>query len=192
MTSPKARFAGDPPEFPTVDSRAGTPARADATEWRGDEHPATAGPRSLGGTWGFAAGCPLAARDATTVHDVVGGVVAAVGAAEAVGVAVGTMVVVGVTFVILRRLFGWFARPSVSVVDDQPASVLSDRDRLLLLVERHGGRMRQQEIVAQVEWSKAKVSRLLSELEEEGVLRKLRLGRENLIYLERGDATDRD
>ncbi|MFB6079793.1 MAG: helix-turn-helix transcriptional regulator [Haloferacaceae archaeon] len=118
--------------------------------------------------------------------------VAAVGPFDAVGTAVGTALVVGLALLVAHLAFGTFRRPSVSVVRDEPPSVLSDRDRLLLLVERHDGRMRQQEIVAQVEWSKAKVSRLLSDLEEEGVLRKIRLGRENLICLESHDPFGRN
>ena len=118
--------------------------------------------------------------------------IAAVGLSDAVGAAVGTAVVVGLALLAVRLFSGAFQRPSVPVVRDEPPSMLSDRDRLLLLVERHGGQMRQQEIVTQVEWSKAKVSRLLSDLEEEGVLRKLRLGRENLICLESHDPFGRN
>jgi uncharacterized membrane protein len=120
----------------------------------------------------------------TRLDLVAGQQVATAGTSVAVGAAVGTVVVVGLALLGARLVFGSFRRPSVRVVRDEPASVLSDRDRIVLLVDRNGGRMRQQEIVAQVEWSKAKVSRLLSDLEEEGVLRKLRLGRENLICLE--------
>lgn len=75
-------------------------------------------------------------------------------------------------------------RPSVDVVRGEPEVMFSDRDRILLLIERRGGRIRQRQIVEQVEWSKAKVSRLLSDLEEEGLVRKIRLGRENLVCLE--------
>lgn len=83
-----------------------------------------------------------------------------------------------------RFVGAYFHRPSVEVVRNEPDSIFSDRDRVLLLIERQGGRVRQRQIVEQVEWSKAKVSRLLSELEEEGVIRKVRLGRENLVCLE--------
>lgn len=124
--------------------------------------------------------------DVRTLH-VVDGPVAVTG----VSAAVGAVVLVGLVALAVYLFLEAFQRPSVPVIRDEPASVLSDRDRILLLIERHDGRMRQQEIVAQVEWSKAKVSRLLSELEEEGTLRKLRLGRENLICLESHDPFDR-
>ncbi|WP_254862675.1 helix-turn-helix transcriptional regulator [Halovivax gelatinilyticus] len=62
---------------------------------------------------------------------------------------------------------------------DQP--ILTDRERVLELVDANGGRMKQTEIVDSVEWSKAKVSRLLADLESNEDIIKLRLGRENLI-----------
>nr|WP_224829287.1 helix-turn-helix domain-containing protein [Saliphagus sp. LR7] len=61
--------------------------------------------------------------------------------------------------------------------------VVTDRERVRRLLVDHGGRMRQSEIVDSVEWSKAKVSRLLADLEADGEITKLRLGRENLICL---------
>lgn len=63
------------------------------------------------------------------------------------------------------------------------SDVLTDRERVRRLVTDNGGRMKQSEIVDSVEWSKAKVSRLLADLEAEGEITKLRLGRENLICL---------
>lgn len=64
-----------------------------------------------------------------------------------------------------------------------PEEFVSDRERVRQLVGRNGGRMRQSEIVEAVDWSKAKVSRLLADLEEDDEITKLRLGRENLICL---------
>lgn len=60
---------------------------------------------------------------------------------------------------------------------------LTDREKIRQLVEANGGRMKQAEIVDSVEWSKAKVSRLLTDLESDDEITKLRLGRENLICL---------
>ncbi|MFC7007451.1 helix-turn-helix transcriptional regulator [Halalkalicoccus salilacus] len=45
------------------------------------------------------------------------------------------------------------------------------------------GRMRQTRIVERTDWSKSKVSMLLSEMEADGALHKLRVGRENIISL---------
>ncbi|WP_136689009.1 helix-turn-helix transcriptional regulator [Halorhabdus amylolytica] len=62
-------------------------------------------------------------------------------------------------------------------------ALLDDEDRVRQLLEDNGGRMKQTEIVDATEWSKSKVSMLLSEMEEEGEITKLRVGRENIISL---------
>jgi len=70
--------------------------------------------------------------------------------------------------------------PESDIGQDQ---LLSDEDRVLKLLEENGGRMRQVTIVEETEWSKSKVSMLLSDMEEEGDISKLRVGRENIISL---------
>ncbi len=61
--------------------------------------------------------------------------------------------------------------------------LLNDDDRVIKLLEENGGRMKQVDIVETTEWSKSKVSMLLSDMEEEGDISKLRVGRENIISL---------
>lgn len=61
--------------------------------------------------------------------------------------------------------------------------IVSSADRIERLLDEHGGRMRQAEIVDLLDWSKSKVSRVLSSMEEQDRVRKIRLGRENLIVL---------
>lgn len=61
---------------------------------------------------------------------------------------------------------------------------LTDEDRVQALLREHGGRMKQSHIVAETEWSKAKVSRLLSSMNDEGTIEKLSIGRENIISLD--------
>lgn len=70
--------------------------------------------------------------------------------------------------------------PTPTVSDEE---LLSDEDRVHKLLEGNGGRMRQVDIVDETEWSKSKVSMLLSEMEEAGEISKLRVGRENIISL---------
>jgi len=67
-----------------------------------------------------------------------------------------------------------------TVTDDE---LLNDDDRVIKLLEDNGGRMKQVDIVETTEWSKSKVSMLLSDMEEEGDISKLRVGRENIISL---------
>jgi uncharacterized membrane protein len=57
------------------------------------------------------------------------------------------------------------------------------------LLEQKGGRMKQADIVEETGWSNAKVSQLLSAMEEDGRIDKLRIGRENLISFPDVDVT---
>ena len=70
----------------------------------------------------------------------------------------------------------------------EPASisesvVQSDEQRTIDLLRESGGRLPQREITERTEWSKSKVSRLLSKMEEEDMVTKINMGRENLIAL---------
>ena len=68
-----------------------------------------------------------------------------------------------------------------SAISDE--ELLSDEERVVALLEERGGRMKQVEIVRNTDWSKSKVSMLLSEMESEGTISKLRVGRENIVSL---------
>jgi hypothetical protein len=61
------------------------------------------------------------------------------------------------------------------------AELLSDEERVMRLLDENGGRMKQVNIVDETDWSKSKVSMLLSEMEDAGQISKLRVGRENII-----------
>lgn len=63
--------------------------------------------------------------------------------------------------------------------DHVPA--LTDADRVEQLLTENDGRMRQSVIVEELDWSKSKVSRVLSSMEEDDRIRKISIGRENLI-----------
>ncbi|AGB37573.1 helix-turn-helix transcriptional regulator [Natronococcus occultus] len=71
--------------------------------------------------------------------------------------------------------------PSEALTEDE---LLTDEDRVIRLIRENGGRMKQVNIVEETGWSKSKVSMLLSEMEREGSISKLRVGRENIISLE--------
>jgi hypothetical protein len=80
---------------------------------------------------------------------------------------------------------------STGTVDDPFAEVdedlLSDEERVERHLEAAGGRMKQAEIVDRTGWSNAKVSQVLSQMDEDDRVEKLRIGRENLISLPDGD-----
>ncbi|WP_435359741.1 helix-turn-helix transcriptional regulator [Haloarchaeobius sp. DFWS5] len=76
--------------------------------------------------------------------------------------------------------------------DDEPAEpeqdtidveLLSDEERVLRMLRGNGGRMKQANIVKETGWSNAKVSQLLSGMDDDDEIEKLRIGRENLITL---------
>ena len=72
------------------------------------------------------------------------------------------------------------AHPSQSQPPEPPRT---DRERVLALLEDNNGKLRQSKIVEETDWSKAKVSRLLARLDDNGDITKIRLGRENVICL---------
>ena len=76
--------------------------------------------------------------------------------------------------------------------DEIDEELLSDEERVERLLERNGGRMKQANIVKETGWSNAKVSQLLSSMDDEGRIDKLRIGRENLISFPDEDVTDID
>lgn len=63
------------------------------------------------------------------------------------------------------------------------AELMTDEDRVLSLLEENNGRMKQVNIVNETGWSKSKVSMLLSDMDDEDLISKLRVGRENIISI---------
>ncbi|WP_436901149.1 helix-turn-helix transcriptional regulator [Halovenus halobia] len=83
------------------------------------------------------------------------------------------------------------AGPDDDAEDDQiDTELLSDEERVERLLSQNGGRMKQADIVKETDWSNAKVSQLLSAMDEEGRIDKLRIGRENLISFPDEDVTN--
>jgi len=79
-----------------------------------------------------------------------------------------------------------------SADDEIDEELLSDEERVERLIELNGGRMKQAAIVKETGWSNAKVSQLLSAMDEEGRIDKLRIGRENLISFPDEDVANLD
>lgn len=63
------------------------------------------------------------------------------------------------------------------------SSLPEDQQFVVELLECNDGRVRQSTIVEASDWSKSKVSRLLSTMESEGYVQKIPVGRENVIAL---------
>ena len=78
---------------------------------------------------------------------------------------------------------GASAETSAAPVGVPEEELLSDEERVIDLLEDNGGRMKQVDIVEATDWSKSKVSMLLSDMEVEDRISKLRVGRENIVSL---------
>ncbi|GGN09771.1 helix-turn-helix transcriptional regulator [Halarchaeum nitratireducens] len=66
---------------------------------------------------------------------------------------------------------------------EPPEELLSNEERVLRLVETHGGRMKQQQVVQQLGWTDAKTSQVIGDLREAGDIETFRIGRENVVRL---------
>jgi hypothetical protein len=60
--------------------------------------------------------------------------------------------------------------------------LLIDEERVMLELEK-SGRTKQSELVSRMDWSKVKTSRLLSEMEEDDLVCRTRIGREKIVSL---------
>jgi hypothetical protein len=65
----------------------------------------------------------------------------------------------------------------------EPTELLSDGERVVRLLEKEGGRMRQSAVADRLDWSASKTSRTVSSLAEDREVEKLRIGRENVVTL---------
>lgn len=76
------------------------------------------------------------------------------------------------------------ASSAAEVVEQLETELVTDQEQVQRMLEVEGGKMKQTAIVTATDWSKAKVSRLLSSMADEDEIVKVSLGRENLIFLE--------
>ncbi|MHB9286844.1 IclR-like transcriptional regulator [Halobacteriales archaeon Cl-PHB] len=69
--------------------------------------------------------------------------------------------------------------------DDGPEQdvLLTDEDRVRQILQENGGRVGQSTFTEETDWSKSKVSRLLSKMEDDDQVCKINVGRENIITL---------
>jgi len=67
--------------------------------------------------------------------------------------------------------------------EDMPEELLSNEERVIRLLERRGGRVKQKAIVEELGWTEAKTSQVVGSLREQGKIESFRLGRENVLAL---------
>ncbi|ARS89735.1 helix-turn-helix transcriptional regulator [Natrarchaeobaculum aegyptiacum] len=70
-----------------------------------------------------------------------------------------------------------------------PPELLSNEERVMRLLEQRGGRIKQQEVVTQLDWTEAKTSQVVTSLREDDEIEVFRVGRENVLSLPEDDDT---
>ncbi|WP_324665072.1 helix-turn-helix transcriptional regulator [Haloarcula sediminis] len=73
-----------------------------------------------------------------------------------------------------------------------PAELLSNEEQVLKLLQDNGGRIKQQRVASELDWTAAKTSQVIGGLREDGDLETFRIGRENVVTLPDTDLTDVD
>jgi hypothetical protein len=69
-------------------------------------------------------------------------------------------------------------------------ALLSNEERVVQVLERAGGRAKQQHVVDELDWTEAKTSQVVKNLRDNGTVTSFRLGRENVLALSDEDTTD--
>ncbi|AFO55522.2 MULTISPECIES: hypothetical protein [unclassified Natrinema] len=70
-----------------------------------------------------------------------------------------------------------------TVPDGPPPELLSNEERVLRLLEERGGRVKQQQVVSELDWTEAKTSQVVGDLRENDEIEVFRIGRENVLTL---------
>jgi hypothetical protein len=74
--------------------------------------------------------------------------------------------------------------------DGPPSELLSNEERVEQFLESAGGRAKQQAVVEALDWTEAKTSQVVNEMQENGSIEKFRIGRENVLKLPEADDLD--
>lgn len=91
------------------------------------------------------------------------------------GAILGSLAVAAVVLLRRRRLR--------DVPEEPPSDLLSDEERVLRFLDERGGRVKQQELVSEMEWSESKTSDVVADLQEAETVDVVRIGRENVVAL---------
>ena len=67
--------------------------------------------------------------------------------------------------------------------DGPPEELLSNEERVIRLLDDNGGRIKQQRIAEEYDWTDAKTSQVVGSLREDGEVETFRIGRENVVAL---------
>ena len=83
------------------------------------------------------------------------------------------------------------AGAAAATTDDEPdPELLSNEEQVLRLLDEHGGRMKQKQVIEELGWTDAKTSKVVSGLREDGQIDSFRIGRENVLTYPDEELTD--
>ncbi|MFC6756680.1 helix-turn-helix transcriptional regulator [Halomicroarcula sp. GCM10025894] len=74
--------------------------------------------------------------------------------------------------------------------ESPPAELLSNEEQVLKLLRENGGRIKQQRVASELDWTAAKTSQVIGGLREDDDVETFRIGRENVVTLPDTDLTD--
>jgi hypothetical protein len=79
-----------------------------------------------------------------------------------------------------------------SAATEPDESLLSNEEQVMQLLEANGGRMKQQTVVEELDWTDAKTSKVVSGMREDGTIESFRIGRENVLTTPEDDLGEVD
>ena len=84
---------------------------------------------------------------------------------------------------------GQHAAGTDDAAGEPPAELLSNEEQVLQLLESNAGRLKQQQVAAELDWTDAKTSQVIGGLRDEDKVETFRIGRENVVTLPDTDVT---
>lgn len=100
------------------------------------------------------------------------------------GIAIGLIIfVIGVVVFYNRKIMGMIEKETSAPHATRVVGVPEELQGVLDVIKAGGGRVNQLELRQKLPWSEAKVSLMISDLEDRGLVRKIRKGRANIIVL---------
>ncbi|MDS0282551.1 helix-turn-helix transcriptional regulator [Haloarcula onubensis] len=77
-----------------------------------------------------------------------------------------------------------------TAAETPPAELLSNEEQVRKLLRENGGRIKQQRVASELDWTAAKTSQVVGGLREDGDVETFRIGRENVVTFPDTDLTD--
>jgi len=74
-------------------------------------------------------------------------------------------------------------KEAIEKLGEPPENMIDDKIKIINIIRRHGNRTTQKDIRKEISFSEAKVSLVIAELEHEGMVKKIKKGRGNIIIL---------